>query len=91
MDCSTHGDYQVSLFPNPNNGSFSIRIQNNEKMDNVNLQLYDLTGRLLTEAIWSIPLGVSDFLFREDLDAGSYIFKIDSKNQKTQLIHFVVN
>jgi hypothetical protein len=91
-DCEDGNAYDVSLYPNPNNGSFNIQIQTNEKMDGMVVGLFDLTGRLLKSEVWSVEPGISEFSLSDlNLRAGSYVIKVDAKQKQTQVIRFVVN
>lgn len=91
-NCNGGSTYEVSLYPNPNIGNFNVQIQSNEKMDGVVIQLFDLTGRLLKSQVWNVEPGISEFSFSNlDLSAGSYVIRVDAKQQETQVIRFVVN
>lgn len=90
-NCDGGNSYGVALYPNPNIGNFTVQIQSNEKLDGVVIQLYDLTGRLLKQNVWNVEAGVSEFSMSDlDLSAGSYVIRVDAKQQETQVIRFVV-
>lgn len=90
--CEFTDNFDVSLYPNPNQGSFKIQVQSNEKMEQTLVQLFDLTGRILKTEVWTIEPGISEFSLSDlSLQAGSYVIKIDAKQKQAQVIRFVVN
>ena len=91
-NCISDNSYHVSLFPNPNQGNFSIQVSSNEKLEGMVVNLLDLTGRLLKQEIWNADAGVTDFnMSNLNLSSGSYVIQVKANQKDTQLIRFVVN
>jgi hypothetical protein len=47
INLNTHNNLQVALFPNPNNGSFTIRLEGMEEGNNIELSIVDMMGNLM--------------------------------------------
>lgn len=72
-----HGDNNFSnVFPNPNNGNFSIR----HSIDDPDTEfvIYDVTGKLITKD--QIPVGDEIVIREEWLENGIYIWHLIDKN-----------
>jgi hypothetical protein len=73
---------EISLFPNPNNGSFTLSgsVLGKEIFE---MQLYNMQGQQLVNR--NLPLyEEQNFNFSSYLKSGIYILKLQSKEQKTQ-------
>ncbi len=69
------------VFPNPNNGSFSVELMGYE--GEVNLALYNALGELLTQRQLDVNIAVVEQFEVEQLPAGIYLMKITSEDKET--------
>lgn len=69
---------QIKVEPNPFKESAYIRIESQENWDNMTLDVYDLSGKL----ILSVPTNTKDFyLHKNNLSGGFYLFKVRSDGE----------
>jgi Secretion system C-terminal sorting domain/Beta-propeller repeat len=66
-----------SIFPNPNNGNFTIRISDN--LQNANVKVYSILGELVYNAKVVGELTT----LNANLKAGLYFLSVENKNQKS--------
>ena len=72
-----------NLYPNPSNGNFNLEF-NTESTENVEIQLYDLTGRLVKELQFSnITLRFSESISFQNTAKGFYVLKIKNGAKQT--------
>ena len=72
-----------NLYPNPSNGNFNLEF-NTESTENVEIQLYDLTGRLVKELQFSnISLRFSESISFQNTAKGFYVLKIKNGAKQT--------
>lgn len=76
---------KISLYPNPNNGKFSIDLPS--KMSNVALSIYDLSGKKIYD-IANYSSGTTMLL--NDLAKGLYLAKV-STDQTSKTLKFIVH
>ena len=82
---NTFEQKKVSLYPNPNKGTFSIDLP--FKMNNASLRIYDVTGKkILDVATYSsgTPIQIND------ISKGLYFINV-STDQTSELLKFVVH
>ena len=72
-----------NLYPNPSNGNFNLQF-NAESTESVEIQLYDLTGRLVKELQFSnISLRFSESISFQNTARGFYVLKIKNGAKQT--------
>jgi len=72
-----------NLYPNPSNGSFNLKF-NTESNENVEIQLYDLTGRLVKELQFSnVSFQFSERISFQNTAKGFYVLKIKNGTKQT--------
>ncbi|MDC3196052.1 T9SS type A sorting domain-containing protein, partial [Flavobacteriaceae bacterium] len=72
-----------NLYPNPSNGNFNLEF-NTESTESVEIQLYDLTGRLVKELQFSnISLRFSESISFQNTAKGFYVLKIKNGTKQT--------
>jgi len=72
-----------NLYPNPSNGNFNLQF-NAESTESVEIQLYDLTGRLVKELQFSnISLRFSESISFQNTAKGFYVLKIKNGAKQT--------
>jgi hypothetical protein len=81
----------MSVSPNPTTGEFVVTIQTIESYDNVQLEMVDLSGRLIQIKELNIVSGNNAVQFEtKGLQIGTYIINIKGLNQKLAPIRIVV-
>ena len=76
---------KVSLYPNPNKGTFSIDLP--VKMNNVSLFIYDVTGKKIFEVV-NYSSGTPILI--NDISKGLYFINV-STEQTSEILKFVVH
>jgi hypothetical protein len=66
------------VFPNPNNGQFTLQLNNREIKENTSIKIFDLKGKLVHNEVKSIKNTV--ILHAEHLVKGIYFLQINSGN-----------
>src|SRR5690554_1386976 len=68
----------ISVYPNPNEGVFSVRINSSQEINNAALVLVDMTGKVVSSQVIQIPKGVSQISIKESayLNTGTYMLKM---------------
>lgn len=69
-----HTDYDVIIFPNPSNGIFEIRMNDNTEIQNINV--YDINGKIVLKNIKS---ETNNKINLSHLIRGIYILKIETE------------
>ena len=75
------------MYPNPNNGTAFLEILN-KNINNINLSIYDLNGKTISERNYIIFNNRNISFNTNSLDKGIYILQINSEgiNQQQKLI-----
>ncbi len=90
VSCSDKENAMV-VFPNPTQGNFTVEISSTEMFANAQLQITDLTGKVINERSTNILEGKNQFTFEGlDLQLGTYIVQLNSANQTIQPVRIVV-
>jgi len=71
------GTYDVVSWPNPTNNFFHVRMITPNYEDNVNIQAFDINGRLIHSNIIN---GNEDYQFGTNLQSGIYFVKVTQAN-----------
>jgi hypothetical protein len=80
------------VFPNPTKGNFTVEISSSENISNAQIQITDLTGKVINERTTNILEGKSQFTFEGlDLQLGTYIINLNTGNGKINPVRVVVN
>jgi hypothetical protein len=80
------------VFPNPTQGKFTVEISSTEIFTNAQLQITDLTGKVIYERSANILEGKNQFTFEGlNLQLGTYIINLNSVNGKINPVRVVVN
>lgn len=77
------------LYPNPNKGSFHIRL-NSHEAGVVSVHLLDVTGRTLYAEDWQVQAGKNIQAFNYQLLPGSYFTRVADRSGKSILIRTTV-
>lgn len=74
---------RFNLYPNPSNGSFNLKF-NAESNENIQIQLYDLTGRLVKELLFfNTSFQFSERISFQNTAKGFYVLKIKNGTKQT--------
>ncbi len=77
-----------NVYPNPNNGTFTLAINN--VAGDVNVELVDLSGRVVYSSTENnVQSGFTTQIVTENLSAGTYMLRVASANEQ-QIIKIVV-
>lgn len=72
----------VSILPNPNNGSFQLHIQNNEMDNDAQISIINLVGQTIYKENISLPAGESSKAIRlENVSNGVYFIRIQTNDK----------
>ena len=79
------------VFPNPTQGNFTVEISSTEIFTDAQLQITDLTGKVINERLTNILEGKNQFTFEGlDLQLGTYIVQLNSLNDNFRPVRIVV-
>jgi large repetitive protein len=91
VSCSDTENSMI-VFPNPTKGNFIVEISSSESISNAQIQITDLTGKVINERSTNILEGKSQFTFEGlDLQLGTYIINLKIGNGKINPVRVVVN
>ncbi len=91
VSCSEIENSMV-VFPNPTKGNFTVEISSAENITDAQIQITDLTGKVINERAANILEGKSQFTFEGlDLQLGTYIINLQAGNGKINPVRVVVN
>ena len=91
VSCSDTENSMV-VFPNPTKGSFTVEISSYENYSNAQIQITDLTGKVINARSTNILEGKNQFTFEDlDLQLGTYIINLNTGNGKINPVRVVVN
>jgi hypothetical protein len=82
---------QISVYPNPNTGVFKALIESTQLIKDAHIELIDLSGRVVEQKIQSLPAGITAIQFSTELNAGTYLIRIQSENSSFKPVHVVVH
>jgi hypothetical protein len=90
VSCSD-AENSIIVFPNPTQGNFTVEISSTEIFTNAQLQITDLTGKIIHQRSTNILEGKNQFTFEGlDLQLGTYIINLNSVNGKINPVRIVV-
>ncbi|MES2587495.1 MAG: T9SS type A sorting domain-containing protein [Bacteroidota bacterium] len=72
----------LSIFPNPNEGEFTIEINSINSIKNANIVISDISGKIIYSELVSLNKGVNQFhLNKFDLSTGTYLVHLKNLNE----------
>lgn len=71
-----------AIYPNPNNGDFSLKLDNFTGEDTYTITVMNILGQIVHEEVVTMENGVKNFSL-SNLDKGMYLMNISSKNINT--------
>ncbi len=91
VSCNSN-ENSLSVYPNPNNGSFTIEISSNESHSDTQLLLTDMMGRTLISQSVNISKGTNRVVIsNNDLQMGTYFVTIQGVDGQLKPVKVVVN
>jgi hypothetical protein len=91
VSCSEK-ENEMIVFPNPTKGNFIVEISSNENYSDAQIQITDLTGKVINARSTNILEGKNQFTFEGlDLQLGTYIINLNTGNGKINPVRVVVN
>lgn len=70
----------MMVFPNPTKGAFTVEVASSENISDAQIQICDLTGKVVSTRSVNIHQGQNQLLFENaDLQLGTYIVRLVSK------------
>jgi hypothetical protein len=83
----TLSDVRMNLYPNPTSEFLNIELGNNEK--DINLQLYDMSGKLIHKDV--ITANTNKFVLpMQSVATGKYLVQMQSEDGKLNTTHQVI-
>jgi hypothetical protein len=80
----------ILAYPNPNNGSFTIKLPEGRQEQNVEISMFDITGRLISKENRSITNG-SEIGVKSDLKDGMYLLKVKFEGGSYDVHHLIIS
>ncbi len=91
VSCSEDGNSMI-VFPNPTNGAFTVEIYSNESLNQAELHVTDLSGKVIGLKIVDIQKGKNQVYFEDlGLQLGTYIIDVTSTTNQIIPVKMVVN
>jgi hypothetical protein len=78
-----NSDLQVSVYPNPYSGEFHLKLQSSNTTDNINIRIFDISGRLTEEKI-NVAAG-SDIILGYNYASGFYSIQVQQGQLNRQV------
>ncbi len=80
------------VFPSPNNGNFTVEITTDENLNESDLLIIDLAGKIVSKRNINVLEGKTQAIFQnQELQVGTYIIQLNSSNHNIQPVRVVVN
>ena len=74
-------DNSLSIFPNPNNGEFTVKLAN--AINNVNLEVFDIRGRRVLSNTYKANGDFNQNINLGNVESGMYLLNIETNGQTT--------
>lgn len=80
------------VYPNPNQGNFTVEIHSSEGMKGAVLQLMDMTGKIILENELEIPAGTTQLFIEnsKQVSAGTYVLRLMNNSHYFEPVKIVV-
>jgi hypothetical protein len=73
--------FVFNLYPNPNNGQFFINLESAENLSDLNLRVWSVEGRLISDEAFNISGNTFTHQINQNLSAGVYVIELISEKQ----------
>lgn len=82
VDCGNADNNSLIVYPNPNNGTFTVAINTSESLGEATIYISDLSGKIIAAHDMNVLSGTNTVNFeRNNLMAGTYIVSLSGKNK----------
>ncbi len=82
VSCGAQEDEMI-IFPNPNEGDFTVEITSAEKLFDQEIQIIDLAGKIVERRLIQVQEGVNQVMFsHQDLQSGTYLIRLTGNQFK---------
>lgn len=65
-------NFEFSVFPNPTNHTFTLSIQSDQEIEDAEIVILDMTGKIIYQETKQISAGNSQFMIHDKFAAGTY-------------------
>ena len=72
----------LMVYPNPSNGQFKVSLLNNTENQDLDFQLYDITGKVIFNAKYSSNQMENETFDFKDLESGLYFVKVSTETDQ---------
>lgn len=87
----TNEENQLTLFPNPSNGNFTVEINSTSTILQSELQIIDLTGKIVALRQLKISEGMNQVYFDQNqLETGMYILRLVENSDKFKPVRVLI-
>ena len=90
ISCSENNSENLSIYPNPNTGSFQVIVKNNINVGPAKLIMNSSTGANIFHQDIEIGNGLNSFMISREMKAGVYYLQLIDKNSNKQMIKVIV-
>ena len=90
ISCSENNSENLSIYPNPNTGSFQVIVKNNINVGPAKLIINSSTGANIFHQDIEIGNGLNSFMISREMRAGVYYLQLIDKNSNKQMIKVIV-
>jgi hypothetical protein len=74
-------DNLIVVYPNPNNGNFSIEIYSDKIDPNATLEMVDMTGKIVLQQDFKLINGLNQAHLQQQFESGMYFIQVRSNNE----------
>jgi hypothetical protein len=79
-----------AIYPNPNDGNYTLRINRNGEKTSVEITIFDITGRLVVTEKKAVG-DSSEFQLKNDLKDGMYLVKVKFDDGTYDIHHLIIS
>jgi hypothetical protein len=91
LSCNSNDDQSIQVYPNPNNGNFTVKfLSNNHVALSGEMQIFSIGGTLVYQKDLSIDSGIHLFAINENLSKGLYIVNVSLNGESYVPERFIV-
>lgn len=84
VNCSSANNDKLVVYPNPNDGAFTVAVNATEIVGEATIFIHDVSGKVITFRDVNVLSGTNAILFENtNIDRGTYLVSIQGKSKKT--------
>jgi hypothetical protein len=81
---------KTTLYPNPNDGNYTLKIQDIKQKDNVEITIFDITGKVVFEEKKTLNEN-NEIKLKSDLQNGMYLIKVKLEDGTTDVHRLIIS